>query len=136
MRRGGGFPGFFDFHTNKEVQSGPQHDDGGELTDLIPGRRNGGSQDIRSKLEFQGQRQPAPQFQPHLFLVGAVRVAVGRGASRTADKHEGRTGNRDHGSRPDDESRCAFNCVGQIKGEFLEQRLENKFTSLKEAQTN
>jgi hypothetical protein len=60
MRRGGGFPGFFDFHTNKEVQSGPQHDDGGELTDLIPGRRNGGSQDVRSKLEFQGQGSQRP----------------------------------------------------------------------------
>jgi hypothetical protein len=48
------------------VQASAQHCDGGELSDVAPGGRHGGAQDVGCQGELEAERQPSGEAQPHL----------------------------------------------------------------------
>ena len=71
------FPcGSFDFHLQKEVQNGSEHDDRGQLADLVPCWGNGGSQDVRRHLKLQSNDEPPTKLQSDVFSSGFRRAST------------------------------------------------------------
>src|SRR3712207_535793 len=54
-----------DLALEEVVQGRSNGGDGGQTANLVPGRLDGGAQDVRAEQELQGQGQRAPEAQPH-----------------------------------------------------------------------
>jgi hypothetical protein len=46
------------------IEEGPYHADGCELSDVGPGRCDGGAHDVGGEFKFKSQQEPNPEAQP------------------------------------------------------------------------